>query len=241
MDKKMSIAEIMEVNNYYKTKSAELSELFNKTMDLNSLIDLDEVKNSMNYKETKELYYMLYCATSDKEVVSKLLDIMNTKKKEEYPEIDGVHYFPEIHKIDFLSENEKVNLDNLLKKACERPRYIYEIYDLDSNIIDFLCANEILEKRYRFSCGCNSDDCGYEYVSEKQKQLFYAYHEFDYDLASEEEVDEHEERFSDGYFEIGCWNGNGYEICDVKDFEDNVRDNIDYRIIKKPDMTLDNI
>ncbi|MGF7535342.1 hypothetical protein AAGG74_16960 [Bacillus mexicanus] len=44
----------------------------------------------------------------------ELSNVIEKKKKEEYPELQGVHHYPVIKELDFLTENEKVLLDKHL-------------------------------------------------------------------------------------------------------------------------------
>ncbi len=240
MNKKLSVKEILEANEYYRAKNEELNKIYKQTKEMNSLIDLDEVKKALNYKETKDLYEIICYSISDKEVEKELVKIMNNKKIKEYPQILDVHYYPEINEIELLTKEEKIKLDILIKDVSMKPRDKYRISELDNKLINSLCSKGILEKRYSFSCHCNSIECDTEYITEMRKKAFYNYHKFDYESATNEEIAEHEDKFNEGYFEVGCWNDGGYEVCSIEDFENNMG-HIDYKVIKEPDMTLDKI
>ena len=170
------------------------------------------------------------------------------KKFEKYPILEKAHYYPILNKLNLTNE-EKRNIDEVL--------YYFKGYFYMSNlkqsissflkeenknkideIIDFLINNKIIEKRYVFECGCFSP-CSRIMLKEEDKNRFYEYHDFDYRNATDEEIEEHENNYQDGYIYVDCYNDNEIEIETIEDFEQEAE--IVYEIIAKPDRSLDRI
>lgn len=85
--------------------------------------------------------------------------IAKEMKLKEYPELLGVHNFPVLKEIDFLTEEKKIELDKLLVKLRKGSilfgsvlgRVIPERSDLEKTL-KWMVENEILEKEYRVLC-----------------------------------------------------------------------------------------
>lgn len=107
----MKLEKILEHNKLYKEKQDEVKALFQELKGINDKIDLDEIK-LLKYADVKELLETIKYCINDEDKLKAIEDIKNDKKIKEYPEILGVHYYPEINEID-LSEDAKVKLINL--------------------------------------------------------------------------------------------------------------------------------
>ncbi len=240
---------IKEVLEFYKKENEEINRFEQKIKEnrknldifVKDSVDLNEVDKKYNYLEAKELINELGRFKYE-ENVKKFLQI---KKEREYPEILGVHYFSEIKEITWLSEEDKVELDKLLKSIYNKsPRYYsWKLAEMDKETLNFLKYKKIIEKRYKFTCHCDyNDECEIVYITEDQKQKFYDYYSFDYNNATNEEREKHDDEWKEnGYFDVGCWNDGGYEVCSIEEFEENVSDDVGYKVIKEPDMTLDRL
>lgn len=235
----LSIKQIYSINREYDERKEELLNLLNELNELNSLIDIDEVEENLDYDEMKDLMNLIGYRIKDKYIKDRLNEIMKNKKVEKYPELLGVHFFKELKEIDFLNENEKIKLDQILKMASDKPSKRYLIRELDNKVIEWLISNKVITRIYSFSCKCeNSSECGKEYMTEEEKNKFYKFHDFDYINSTEEEKEKHIEKFEEGYFQVGCYNGNGYEVCTIKDFENNINKKVSYKVIKQPNLIL---
>ncbi len=239
---KFSVKEIVDANLRYKELENNVHELYKELKKVNSMIDLEEVQRDLNYGQVKELFNMLSYSISEKDVQDELEKIMDNKKIEEYPKILGVHYYPIIKEMDFISEERKIELDRFIEGCNRRASLKRDIsIELNSEEIKFLVDNEILEPIYSFYCNC-CGNCEPELITQSQKDKFYEYHNFDYKNKTKEEICKHQEdNFGDGYIEVGCWNDGYYEVTNIEEFEHNVSEHIKYNIKVKPDMTLDNI
>lgn len=187
-------------------------------------IDFEEVDKKYNYLDAKELINSLGSIKHE----YKTKNFLEYKKLREYPEIIGVHYFSEIKEIDWLTEEEKVNLDYIL---MERQNYS-EVWRYDDKTIEFLMENKIIEKYYVFTC---VHDCWKKYVSENRFNKLKKY------WGNEELTEEEIEDCNYRCIWIDCeYDEGAYEISSLKEFEENIS-HICYRVIKKADMTLDKL
>ena len=53
-------------------------------------------------------------------LTSEINDIINNKKLQEYPELLGVHHYPEIKELDYISEEDKIFILNKDRKGFTR-------------------------------------------------------------------------------------------------------------------------
>lgn len=248
MKKRLSINTIKEINENYSKKKKELEILLLETEKLNSMIDLCEVENDLSYSEVSELLNIIDGKIEDNDVLSSLIKIKEKKKEEEYPEILDAHYFPIIKKINLPQECRLLldkNLNRLSRYVSIIEADIFGKTNIEKSkqeyVLNFLIENNVIEKTYVFHCTCGDTfECENEYISEEEKKEFYEYHSFDYDAATDDEIAQHEEDFEKGYINIPCWSDGSVEICDIDDFEKNLRF-ISYKVKMKPDRSLDKI
>lgn len=232
-----SIKEIKEANKHYDNEKEKLDELLKEVRTINSNIDLTDVKNNLNYEQTKELYKMIRYRSND-EKNKELKEIMEIKKSLEYPEITGIHYYPIIKTIDFITEKEKIELDILIKDANKNRKVLRKIRDLDERVLNFLIDKDIIEKVYIFHCECESDECYDTEITQEQFDTFKDYWER---LKIEGGTTKEEDKYMNyGCFETGCWNDGNVEVSSLEEFNQHLR-YTDFRIKTKPDLTLDNI
>lgn len=191
-------------------------------------IQADKIKHEMetiDWADMEQLDYATISKLSEKlrykvsQDISCKLDMLYHKKREElYPEAYGVHYFPEIKEIDFLTEEEKILLDTKLAQLSIND-YTYIIRNTFrkaykvKQIHDFLYSKGIVQKMYRITCDCGEST---EWMSEEsynhfminfalkhnQREPEYAYYTFYCDECdSEMELSTVEElqKFSEAY------------------------------------------
>jgi len=234
-----SVAEILQMNKHYNDESQKLHELWLKTKEANEQLDLEEVKNNLNYSESKKLYEILFTSISNKEKCEELKQIVYDKKVEEYPQIKDVHYYPKINDIDFLDKDAKIKLDILLKEAYQNSRKQKQLTNvLDNKTIDFLIDNNIIERLYLFYCDCdNSFDCLDKIITQEQFDTLQLYW---HKAAKGITTDEEDEYMRYGCFEVSCANDNFIEISCLSDFNKYLK-RIEFKVKEKPDTTLDKI
>lgn len=232
----------------YRNKEEELSNLKAQISDLS----LKEIDN-LSYLDLKN-YYNIVEDFINLEVKQKICKLLKKKKEQKYPDILDVHYYPCIKDMDFLTKQQQIILDKFLVKEQKSMIDKYKIIsglnsgmrkiDLDfdnpigDKIIEFLLDKRIIERRYVFSCNCG---CESETIfTEEQKQRFFNWHNFDIKNCTDEEYEEHDRNYSDGFLWLNCWNDNDDTLSSIEEFKDML-DRYVYKIIAKPDMTLDNL
>lgn len=84
----------------------ELQNIIGKHEEFNSFLREINVKDFEQYDRAtlKEFNEELRKHTNFRILSLEISEIIDRKKKEEYPKLLGVHHYPEIKKIDFLSE-----------------------------------------------------------------------------------------------------------------------------------------
>lgn len=226
-----SIEEIKSSISTYKLEYEKINRLREKVENIANELDLNELTN-MSFDEIKETISIIkfYC---NKEVLNKINEIKQKKKANLYPEINSVHYYPEIKEMSWLSEEDQINLDKKIKDC----RISNIETDIEEESLNFLINKEILEKRYIFKCFHNSWDCGEEAVTEKR---FNELKEYWKKESKGKTTQEDDEQYHYGCFEVPCAYDRCREITNLKEFEDEYS-YIQYVRIKKPDLTLDKL
>lgn len=86
--------------------------------------------------------------------------IIERKKHEEYPELLGVHHYPELKEINFLTEAQKKQLDDELARnrgshtSFSLKNYIH--WDMHNQVYEFLIEKGILIRKIHLECSCGS-------------------------------------------------------------------------------------
>lgn len=234
-----SVSEIIKTNKHYEEEAKKLNELWRKTKEANDKLDLEEVKNNLNYADSKKLYQILSTGSNNKEKCEELKKIVYDKKVKEYPQIKDVHYYPIINTIDFLDKENKIKLDILLKESYQNAHKQKKLKNiLDEKTINFLIDNAILERLYIFHCDCDNDFyCDDKIITEEQFDKLKTYWQ---KQAEGTNTDEDDEYMHYGCFEVGCSNDNFIEVSCLSDFNKYLR-RVEYKVKLKPDTTLDEI
>lgn len=228
-----SVKDFLDKNKEYKNARDIASNIYDELKIIANEIDLDDIKK-LSYQEAKDFFNQsIY--TCNNETAASIREIIESKKAELYPEILGVHYFNEIKEINFISEEEKVKLDRLLSKRNIRRD---EINNLDEKIIEFLLEKQIIEKLYVISCAhyYNFDCQETIFINEKVEKLKSYWEK---QSNGEETTDEEDEELCYGCFEI-CCDYERIEVTNLEEFEEHLYE-IRYRLIKKPDRSLDDL
>ncbi|MDZ5607047.1 hypothetical protein U2I54_08040 [Bacillus pseudomycoides] len=137
-------------------------QILNKYNEFNEFlmnISVDDLRKQFNRHELNmfvdELYkFKLRSLAYDINQVTKQM------KLEEFPQLLGVHRFPVLKKIDFMTEEKKIELD----KALVRFRvgnylpYLGRYTDEKDKLEQFLLENGVVEKKYIVSCPCCGAD-----------------------------------------------------------------------------------
>jgi hypothetical protein len=255
----MNILQQLESKNKaYKLFKAELDKRIKGLEDtiaaFNNSIDLEEIYNNFTYQEIKHTYNNLKDNTTY-DFNKKFYDLLQRKKKATYPELSIAPNYPIINEMDFLTEDQKSGLDNLLAHSFDKGSYIMTgssawnkvfkyNYELTNKVLEFLHSKGILERTYRLSCGCGSSECSSKYITQEQYDKFIAYHSItqeQFDNMTDEEYEIRMDKWEEeGYFYTGCWNGSDVEVCSIEDLKKKVKIG-DYKNIADRDLTYENL
>lgn len=168
MDVKYSVK--LEFLRYRKTAMDLILSKYAEFNEYLKGIDLIELSQSNNRKDLEEFVKQLY-ATKTRSLAYELLKVTEGMKQKEYPELMGVHHYPEIKGMEFLSDDEKVALDEYLL-SFRVGNYIRKFYKVTSDdakniqINNFLISCGIIERKYYIVC----NECETERLSTLIKQ-----------------------------------------------------------------------
>ncbi len=236
-----TIKEIIEINKKYEKEKEKINEIYKETIALNDLLDLQEVKDNLNYQETKELYSLIISNSSNEDICRKLKQIIEEKKLEEHPELLGVHFYPELNELEGIVEQNTLNkLDKILTKAYKSIRFVFEDYNeaYDTSILSFLEGKNIIQTQFEFFCSCNEDVCFKYYYPKTEIDKYIKY--WEKVEMNQETSDDEDNELQFGCFQASCSSGCDLQICCLESFKKHLK-GIKYSIVKKPDMTLENL
>jgi len=222
-----------EFNNYVESINTEEFNQFTRT----ELIEFE--------KELRNVYHFKY-------ITSDIDKFIKAKKEEEFPELLGVHHYPEIKELDCISDEDKINLDNYLcglgfssyiMKGSGAWRDLTKKWseDIQEQVLRFLYDKQIIIRFYRIYTCC--DDTTFSEVKVNNILSYYNMKDengripMDTRLANEDFI----EAIREEIFRCCDECDNEYEI--TKEMIENAKNNPWthlYRIIKKRDTTFDN-
>jgi hypothetical protein len=179
--------------------------------------ELMEFKKKLNGIKIRSLSYE----------IGKLIDQM---KKEEYPELLGVHHYPELREIDFMPEEKKIELDRHLA-MIRKGQYVFQFWKFTSDtkrLKDFLLEKGIIEKVYHLTCPhhYNEKITGRLTWEEVQK--------------IKEAIINKDEDFLEEFYDSLFFCSSCEEPVEYKEWNDNLVFE-EYILIKERDTSLDNV
>ncbi len=162
----------------------ELREIVDKCNEFVTYLNNVDVKalEKFSREELMEFEKELRSATKYRYLTGDVNAIILEKKKQEFPELLGVHHFPCIKKIDFLSEEDKIKLDKYLSQfRCGAYIHMESIgwtdlskrwgKETSRKVLEFLHA-EGVTKRYRQLYLCCNNSILQEEVLEKLLRFY---------------------------------------------------------------------
>lgn len=134
----------------------EFDQLVQKYKEFNaylSSITPEFLKENCTRQELTELYEELKTVKSVP-FTWELSRLIKAMKEEEFPELKGIHHYPELNEIDFMSEEKKLNLDKHLMML--RPgHYVFGLYRITNQVEQleaFLLSKGIIKEVYHLVC-----------------------------------------------------------------------------------------
>ena len=233
------------MNNYLQT-------IINKYTEFNTYlkeININEFKQ-FSRDELSEFAKTLPSYFDFRYLTSEINDIIENKKQQEYPELLGVHHYPEIKELNCISEEDKIKLDNFLVEwrfNSYLHRYTHKLREISKNwsdeiineILEFLVSKEILKKYYKFYICCD-----YIIVDEEKMNKYLKYFELH---KTKELSDDEWEKYNKLQQELN-YNCDFCPECDneIEITEKMIMDTINnpdylYKIIKERDKSYDKL
>jgi hypothetical protein len=122
-------------------------------------IDLKEFSKQYLRKDL-EVFTKALTSIQLRSLAYELSELTEALKLKEFPELLGVHHYPELRKIDFLSEEEKIALDERLASlqigTATDARFYFTLDEKHKNLINkiknFLLEQGILKEEYYALC-----------------------------------------------------------------------------------------
>jgi|SRR5699024_7001655 len=138
-------------------------------------VDLSNVGEEYSREEINGYIKELH-SIKVRSVTSELRKVSKRMKEAEYPELLGIHHYPVLKEIDFLTEEQKLALDDFMRRF-RVGNYLYKasLYrialDKTEMLMEWLIDKGVLEKEYLLACiNCQEDNLGK--VTEDEKKLF---------------------------------------------------------------------
>lgn len=248
------IAKLLNLEKEYSSKQKELNDMESKIKKEANNLSIEDLQKysyeELIYIKNKIFPYLDIFFTLE---IEKLI---NKKMIEKNPALGKAHYYCELNKIDFLTKEEILNLDNLLKnkssniKPCVRnflevfiDRTDKETKQLSKEIIKFLLSEKIIEKEYVLGCNCEEDidykfKCFKEYIPKSKLDKHERAWEINKKYLDGTITKEDEKELSllcekgYGYIYISC-NKESIQIENKEEFNKHIK-NVNFLIIKKP-------
>lgn len=191
-------------------------------------IDIASLKESNTRQELKEFATQLGDIKL-RNLSFEIQDVMKEMKEEEFPQLRGVHRFPELVEIDFINEEKKIALDKYLCMV-RKGNYVFNLHRFTSDtkrLQQFLVEKGVIEKVYHITCPRHYSEILIDKLSKEKLEEF-----------KEAVLTKDEEFFEDEYDGLYC------ECCE-DDVEyktwDDVHIREDYVLLKNRDTSLDNV
>lgn len=191
-------------------------------------VDIASLKENNTRQELKEFATRLGNIKL-RNLLFDIQDVIKEMKEEEFPQLRGVHHFPALAEIDFMSEEKKIELDKYLCMV-RKGNYVFNLFKFTNDtkrLQQFLVEKGILEKVYRVTCPKHYNETLINGLSKEKLE------EFKKAVLTKDE-DFFEEEYDDLYCE--CCEDN----AEYKTWNDIfIRE--DYVLLKNRDSSLDNV
>ncbi|WCK57543.1 hypothetical protein PP175_26115 (plasmid) [Aneurinibacillus sp. Ricciae_BoGa-3] len=141
------------------SKQEEIIKKYEEFANYLTSVNLEELKSTMPRQVLKALHTQLY-AINLRSLGYEIGQMVEAMKQEEYPELLGVHHYPDLRDIDFMSEQKKIQLDDYLV-SVRKGNIVYNFWrfvkDTDK-LQSFLVEKGIIEEVYYLTCPYHNDE-----------------------------------------------------------------------------------
>ncbi|HFF1838842.1 TPA: hypothetical protein ACGBET_003561 [Bacillus cereus] len=135
-----------------------IEEILEKHKEFNSYLDAIDINVLKDKYTRKELMEFCEALRIDKprSLWYEVHELTMEMKLKEFPELLGVHRFPILKEIDFMNEEEKIELDKKLTgfRVGNYLPYLGRYTDNHKKLEQFLLENNVVEKQYVVTCPC---------------------------------------------------------------------------------------
>lgn len=134
------------------------SEILNKYTEFNEFlmsISLDGLRSSFSRQDLNEFKGELYNIKL-RSLAYEISDMTEQMKLEEFPELLGVHHYPVLKEITFMTEEEKKKLDEQLIRfrVGDYVSGLWRYTKKEKELEEFLLEHKVISKRYIVDCNC---------------------------------------------------------------------------------------
>ena len=157
-----------------------LKEIVQKKKDLQIFLDSINLED-LNKFSRRELIEFLDEINDIKErlITLDVRKLIEQKKLEEYPELLGVHHYPELNEIKFLTEDLLIKLDEELARNRGNHTNFRILssdihWELHEKVYEFLVDKGILIKKIHLVCPCGESEWLSRDFDEKYKEQWIA-------------------------------------------------------------------
>ena len=260
-----TVNDLLLMLNTLKEHESELNKIQQKFRTAVNNLKINDFKQE-SYESARDLLKSIQYQIDDKAFLKQLSDIVYEKKIQKYPELLKPTYYPEIDTLE-ISDEEKLWLDKVARKYYAS--YIRTVkidgtiytgikkeYGLEKGVfysiehLEMLKNIGVVERYYNFQCkDCNDSCC---MVSETElnnhKRVWKLYKTQKERLLGSNELEILDDLERDGYglIYVECMDecDTYYEVLNLNDFEkcmENNLINIAYKVVKRPDLTYENL
>lgn len=263
---KYNVNDVFNYLDIIHEKEDELKELQCKLKNVINNLNIEDFK-SQSYESARDLLNSIHYKINNKTFLKKLSDIVYEKKIQKYPELLKPTYYPEIDTLE-ISNEDKLYLDKVCRKwyasyvhtvinngivtlGIKREYALKQKYFYSVTHLEMLKDIGVVEKYYNFLCADCYGGCGCitsETELNKHKRVWELYKFQKERLLSSEELEELDNLECDGYglIYVECEDecDTYYEIENLNEFEKCLENNIIeilYKVVKRPDLTYENL
>lgn len=154
-----------------KIKLEEILKRFEEFHSYVAGIDREELKK-FNRKELIEFSESIWNVKGNS-LWGDVRSIIDAKKLEEYPELLQVHHFPVLKEIDFMTEEQKIKLDERMSgfRVGEYIGGLARFVNDFKKLQEFLVEKGVAERVYYLNCSCEEQFLSDELSEENKNKL----------------------------------------------------------------------
>lgn len=252
MDLKKLVEKNKEFNEWKQKVEEEIKLKHQELIEFNKLELSTEDYKALPYEEAKEVFEVVKYNLDYNSHRKEIAETLDSIKKDTFTILNLAHYYPEINKLEYLTDVQKNSVDKVLYKVSlggyiyTRSNMWYNLKlgkDIESQLFNELYNLGIVERCYELTCSiCDSNTIRVlteeEYLN--HKKMFEIFDKHRNKTATAEELQWCDDFIDNGgrVWEISCYNCEE-EYQEVEKFEQlSSRATVLYKIKQRADMTF---